>query len=359
MLPYSEAFMRKAVLQCIPVQIALTLTERCNERCRHCYLPRTASSPGLPTARLLSLFEELAQAGCVGLTMTGGEPLLRSDLLELLKAARTQRFAIGLFTNATLIDEEWAEALAGVGLQGAEVSLYGATAEAHDAITQRRGSFARTMAGMRRLTERGVNVVLKFVVTRLNVGHLEQLPALAASMNCDWEASFLITPRLDGDTSPMDLIAPQPETPDPYRVRNTIHLSDARQRQRDLGCPCGAARGEASVNARGDVLPCVMWPDTWSLGNVLTHSFEDIWHGPRAEQFRELTGQRNGLQCAACEDEPWCGRCPAVSTLVNGDMWAPYPMACEHARRTRRMSSRQQKTRRLPLIRPGKGGQRR
>ena len=186
-------------------------------------------------------------------------------------------------------------------------------------------------------------MVLKFLVTRLSVGQLEQLPALAASLHCDWQAEHDLKPRLDGNTDPQSLRIEEADLP---RTLQFVEVGSDHPSQLSLrgsNILCSGGRNLGSVNARGEVLPCIIWPDAWSLGNVLTHSFGEIWRGPRAQQFRKSTTGRHSSQCAECEEEPWCERCPAVSLLLEGDVRSPYPTACEHARIRRRAAATAEK----------------
>ncbi|MEM7349847.1 MAG: radical SAM protein, partial [Acidobacteriota bacterium] len=90
----------------IPMDVSIELTHHCNFRCRHCYIPDFSAPDLLSTERLLTLLEELADIGTLFLTFTGGELFLRRDWLPLARRARELGFALRLFSNGTLIDED-------------------------------------------------------------------------------------------------------------------------------------------------------------------------------------------------------------------------------------------------------------
>src|SRR3954451_8634542 len=140
------SFQSSAYRRQIPLNTALELTLACNIRCRHCYnfdrdQPREpacgAEKPELTLAETLSLLGELRDAGCLFLVLTGGEVLSSPKLFPVLDRARELNLAVQLLTNGTLPRPGVAAKLAGYpNLMGASVSLYGATPQTHDGITQ-------------------------------------------------------------------------------------------------------------------------------------------------------------------------------------------------------------------------------
>ncbi|MCP4715483.1 MAG: radical SAM protein, partial [Deltaproteobacteria bacterium] len=163
---WSETLHRNAVSKRIPINGTLELTRRCNLACRHCYnnLPlhdQPARRNELSTAELRRVLDELADAGCLWLLLTGGEPFARSDILDIYSAARDKGFIITLFTNATLISEQIADTLAARPPFSIEVTLYGATEKTYERITGVPGSYERCLRGIRLLQSRGLPLKLK------------------------------------------------------------------------------------------------------------------------------------------------------------------------------------------------------
>jgi MoaA/NifB/PqqE/SkfB family radical SAM enzyme len=177
----------------VPLNASLEITLACNIRCVHCYnfdrdqpLRRTGAAPDgapgsvpvsacaterpeLSTDEILRLMDDLRAAGCLFLSLTGGEVLSHPDLFVFLDRARDLNLAVQLLTNGTLLRPGIAKRLGSyANLLGVSVSLYGASAAVHDGITQVKGSFARTWAGVERLRAAGVVVRLKFIVMRQN-----------------------------------------------------------------------------------------------------------------------------------------------------------------------------------------------
>ena len=136
------AHQRRLVVQAarlnIPVDVSIELTHHCNFRCQHCYIPDFSAPDLLSTERLLSLLEELADVGTLFLTLTGGELFLRRDWLTIAGRARELGFALRLFSNGTLIDDEVADQIA----EQAEFFSFGT-----NDLTQTAYGFSRDDAG--------------------------------------------------------------------------------------------------------------------------------------------------------------------------------------------------------------------
>ena len=140
------------------------LTKRCNLGCYHCYVVKREDE--LPTSRWLELVDEVADAGCLSVTLTGGEVCLREDWLTIARAVRRARMVVSIFTNGTLLDEDALDALAQLTPAIVSLSLYGSDADTHDAVTMVRGSFERTMRSLRGLRDRGVRCRVSTVLMK-------------------------------------------------------------------------------------------------------------------------------------------------------------------------------------------------
>ena len=199
--------MRKSERQERPMSALIELTHACNVDCEHCYLDLRPDRKigALETSEWKRIFGELAAEGCVFLTLSGGEVLLRKDWLELAEHARTLGFVVRFYTNGTLITEETADKIVSVKPMDVEISLLGGIALTHDAIARRKGAFDKTIAGIRRLRARGVNVLLKCVLMKRNVDEYEQMKALAAELGCDIFFDIEVTPKNNGSREPTEL----------------------------------------------------------------------------------------------------------------------------------------------------------
>src|SRR5262249_8352887 len=163
-----------------PLAVHLEVIGACNLSCVHCFagkLPRNHDP--LTVAEMNKLFCELAGLGSFRLGLTGGEPLLRRDLFDILDAATGHGLHPCLTTNALLVDERIARELGRRDLVWLNVSLEGATAARNDAI-RGDGVFDQVMAKLR-LLGKHARFTLAFTITRANAGEMDECVALARS----------------------------------------------------------------------------------------------------------------------------------------------------------------------------------
>src|SRR5277367_3559923 len=180
----------------IPFSVQLDLTYRCNERCVHCYLDHDDHGE-LTTSECLGVLEEIARAGTLFLTFSGGEIFLRRDLFDILAAARRLHFDISLKTNALLITRERAAKLRELGVRKVQISVYSDDPAVHDAITKVPGSLARTLAAIPVLLDEGLHVKLACPLMRQNLLAYRGVLALAESLGVPYVLDLTITPMMD------------------------------------------------------------------------------------------------------------------------------------------------------------------
>ncbi|OIO39397.1 MAG: hypothetical protein AUJ72_00860 [Candidatus Omnitrophica bacterium CG1_02_46_14] len=157
----------------------------------------------LSTQEILRIMDEIADAGCLELTLTGGEPLTRPDFFEIYSHAKKKGFLVTLFTNATLITEKIADRLAANPPARVEISFHGATESAFESITQGRGSYARCRDAIRMLIERRIALVLKSTLMTVNKSEVLEIKKYAESLGqALYHVGEEIRPALDGSEGP-------------------------------------------------------------------------------------------------------------------------------------------------------------
>jgi radical SAM protein with 4Fe4S-binding SPASM domain len=336
----------------IPFWTHLDLTYKCNTDCIHCYCQHLDPAFGgkydkqdLTTAEIKGLLDQLADYGVLNLTLSGGELLVRKDFFEIaFYASREKHFALSFYTNGTLVNERIAARVAELCPVAVEISLQGATAEVHDYVVQRPGSFQRVIAAARMLRARGVNVVLKTTLMQPNFHQADELVRLAGSLGASaYRTSLDLTPKNDGDTSVQrfnltdeqfaDYIAR--DYPEPFQYREPISLEEARQRS-----TCGTGTVACYISPYGDVYPCIQL--LISMGNIRERSFKEIWEAP-SELRRKLEAiQTYGdlPDCQTCEYVQLCQRCHGLAYLETGDLTKCYKMVLRSAKLNTEVNAR-------------------
>ncbi len=313
----------------LPVLSEVAVTYRCNLKCSFCYAGCNCTANPVGDGREMSeseireVLRRIFEDGKVpSVSFTGGEALLRPELCRLIRHAKHLGMRVNLITNGTLVTESMAEKLATAGLDSAQVSLEGVTAEIHERITGVPGSFRKTLAGVRNLLDAGIHTHTNTTINRENLEECVKMPGFIRtalglkkfSMNLQIPAGSAalndhLTVRYSEVGSHLEAILQESErcgvefmwySPTPLCMFNPV--------VHGLGNKgCSACDGLISVGANGDVLPCASFDE--SVGNLLREDLLAIWNSRRATQHRNKYLAHP--QCRECEYFHICnGACP-------------------------------------------------
>jgi len=321
------------------------LTERCNLRCTHCYQSGMRRDELRP-AEIGEVVDEIADmlaewgrnyglAFSPSFNITGGEPLLRPDLSDILAGLTGRGFAVFVLTNGTLIDAGTAEELARLGVRGVQVSMEG-PAELHDGI---RGSesFASALAGTEHLLEAGLTVTWNVTVSRINARGMPELAALASSVGVQRLGFSRLVSVGHGEGLRQEMLAPS-ELAEIYRRLFSLALPGCEIVTGDpvaaqMQCPppdsslartipcggCAAGVSGLTILADGTVVPCRRLEIP--IGNVRTDSLREIW--ATSEVLAGLRDKsRYGGKCGGCDRWADCRGCRGVAyaaSLARGE----------------------------------------
>ncbi len=340
-------------------------TQACNLACRHCRAEaKTYRDPAeLSGAEALGMMDAMARLGRPVLVFSGGEPLMRPDLFDLMGGARERGLPFALSTNGTLLDDETAGRVAATGVHRVSVSLDGPDASTHDAFRQQSGAFEATLAGVRRLRRLGVPVQVNTSVTTHNNDRLDEILKLVRSEDCQAWHLFMLVPVGCGLTIPDGqrlaagayertlrwFVQAQARSPlemkatcAPHVVRIARQLFPAASTRgggraqtgpgarhapsahpsSGAGKGCLAGRGICFVSRFGEVRGCGYLP--LAAGSLRERPLDGIWRD--SELFRRLRnpGSLSG-KCGACEYVEDCMGCRARAYSATGDAFAEEP----------------------------------
>lgn len=326
----------------LPLNATIELTRRCNLTCQHCYnnLPvgdAEARKRELTLDELTGVLDQMAAAGCLWLLLTGGEIFSRPDFMAIYAQAKARGFLITLFTNATMVTDEIADALAAAPPFSIEVTLYGATRATYERLTGVVGSYDRCLRGIDRLLARGLPLKLKAAVTTVNVHELDEMKRLAESkVTGVFRSDAMINPRIDCSAAPLrvrlapfDVVAL--DARDVARVddwRRTAAQQAQHTPPADDLYVCGGGIGSFAIDPYGAMTLCVLsQKDRYDLR---TGTVEDGWRTFLGQvRSRKVTRR---TKCVGCGIKALCGMCPANGELHgDGDPEAPVAFLCETA----------------------------
>lgn len=339
--------------------IVYNCTSRCNLKCLHCYSSSSSDENGneLTTAQAKQMLSQLAEVNCPVVLFSGGEPLLRSDLFELLEEASRLGLQTVISTNGTLIDSVTADKFAKGGVSYIGISIDGGE-KFHDIFRQSKGSFKAALRGIENCQAAGIKTGLRFTITKANA---EQVPAvfdIAVSANVRRICFYHLiqsgrAKKLDEQTltlkqtrQVLDVIIKKTDdlvqkslvdevltvgnhADGPYllikmaeEIQNLKHQTQNYENAKQLLLGAGG-------NKIGEKIGCVSWdgnvhPDqfwhNYSLGNVKEKTFKEIWESPVEPVLNKLH-KKNEFADARCLKCKWFDLCKGNFRFLgaNGD----------------------------------------
>lgn len=318
----------------IPISGSIDLSRRCNLRCIHCYTGNPSTKPvqkEMDTAKILSVIDEICEAGCLYLLFTGGEPLLRDDFPEIYRHAKNKGMIITVFTNGTLVTDEILDLFNDLPPHLVEISLYGATASTYEKISGVTGSYSRCIDGISRLLSRKIHVSIKTILMTANSHEFFDIKNIAQELGVKFRFDAEIFPRLDSNRSPLALRVPvmdaiEKEFSDNKRLdqwKQYFHKTKG-QSLPDTLYNCGAGVTGFYIDPYGSLQPCLMVTNI--KYSLLEGSFISGWQNVISGIINKDSGRASA--CNICEKRHVCSFCPAFFELENGSGDLPSEYIC-------------------------------
>jgi len=305
-----------------PSRMDLSLTYQCTNHCPQCYLQENRDVKGtLDTSQWKTVIDRLWDVGIPQVVFTGGECLLREDVVELV--AYSKQFTTGIITNGTMLSSELARKLCEAHLDWIQITLEAASAAIHDEIQGRNGAWKETVAGIKAAVAGGLSVSINATLSRKNAYELEKLIDFAqklqiryVSTNAIIKAGRGIREKEESGLEELELkkileaanahaqshdISFNWFLPTCYKNVNPLELGFGQR------C-CSACSVNMMIEPNGDVIPCQSWTQQ-KLGNMLSDPWAQIWNNPVAKDIRNHAFVRE--ECHGCEYLEMCqGACP-------------------------------------------------
>jgi AdoMet-dependent heme synthase len=344
-----------------PYVVSWNLTYRCNLACEHCYLdaggaPQVgtenfADRSELGTDECFRVIDDIAAFAPECLTiLTGGEPLLRRDILEIVQRAAERGLWVVVGTNGVRITENLARRLAEAGARGLSLSLDALDPDRHDRFRKVRGAWQNTVEGAEILGRTGLPFIVQTTAGSHNLGELDAIAdfahaRLAAKV---WNLYFLVPTgrgQFVSDITPEqydDVLASLYRIQTKYNGRMLVNAKCAPHYIKTVlengagetrlrtysggagGCPAGTHY--MGIRPNGDVTPCPYLPVF--AGTLRNSSLADLWTS--SALFADIRHRSSlGGRCGECELNGHCGGCRARAYGMTGDLMAEDPL-CTH-----------------------------
>ncbi|ABO50676.1 Radical SAM domain protein [Desulforamulus reducens MI-1] len=326
--------------------ISWNTTNACNLYCEHCYRDAgVKAEEELSTDEGKRLLDQIAEVGFKIMIFSGGEPLMRPDIYELVAHARSKGLRPVFGTNGTLITPEVAKRLKESGALGMGISLDSVDPAKHDKFRAQEGCWQAAVEGMRNCRRAGLPFQIHTTVMDWNYEEVEDLTDFAVQEGAVAHHVFFLVPTGRAVNIEQESLRAE-------QYENLLHRIMEKQKQVDIelkptcapqfmriakqmgvdtrfqrGCLAGTAY--CIIGPKGDVQPCAYL--NIPLGNVKEMSFADIWKdNPVLKELRTMD-YKGG--CGTCGYKKVCGGCRARAYFYHGDYMAEEPWCLYHGRK--------------------------
>ncbi|WP_430885586.1 radical SAM protein [Fusibacter sp. JL216-2] len=318
-------------------------TKRCNLYCKHCYR-ESDENPALnelTTEEGYKLIDEIARTKAFKiLILSGGEPLIRPDIEDLARHARTRGLIPVLGTNGTLITKERAKTLKEAGVAAVGISLDSVCPEKHNDFRQTPEAFEKALAGIKNAHDEGIRIQINPTITKDNVDEIDSLIEMAEKLKAGALHPFFLVEAGRGKCMTENALSDEEYF---EALKKIMTLQGTSQVELKPTCApqfmslaksmgvktrftrgCLAGTSYCCILPSGQVHVCPYLPI--EAGHVRDKAFDEIWS--ESEVFIKLRGQVNyeGL-CGTCEDHNICGGCRARAYYKTGDFMTADPMS--------------------------------
>ncbi|MDE2118690.1 MAG: radical SAM protein [Betaproteobacteria bacterium] len=332
--------------------LAINLTNRCNLACAHCYMDAKTLKYGgeneLTTEEVRGLLDDIAGRSTETMVvLTGGEPLMRGDLEELVAHGTGLGLSMVVGTNGVALTDKRVQSLKAAGAMGAGISVDSLDPEKHDAFRGLPGAWEKTLNGIEACKRHDLSFQIHFSVTESNAGEVPAMVDFARASGARVLNVFFLVCTGRGesmsDISPItyervlnQLVAAQEQSHDLLiRARCAPHykrIAYQRNPQSTLtraagyeGGGCLAGIHYCRITPEGGVTACPYIPE--EEGNIRDTRFWDIWN--QSPTFQSLRNPRLQGKCGSCEFQKLCGGCRARPLAMGGSLMDTDPW-CIH-----------------------------
>jgi radical SAM protein with 4Fe4S-binding SPASM domain len=317
----------------VPLVMSWNVTRECNMKCSHCYINATKNKLAneLSTQEGKYLIDQICQVSKPLLILSGGEPLLRPDIYELIKYGTSRGLKMGLGSNGSLIDDVVAVKLKAAGIATVSISLDSNIPAQHDEFRGVVGSWEKAVNACKTLRRNNILVQVNTTLTHDNYNQINDIMSLAEEIGVENFHLFFLVPT--GRGIKLSDISPQKyeEMIIKTFAKGTGHKLNVRPScapqfmriAKDMGLDmrqwvrgCMAGFYYCRIYPNGDITPCPYLPV--KLGNIREKSFKEIWiNSPVFKTLRDQKSLKG--KCGACEYSSLCGGCRARAYGLSSD----------------------------------------
>ncbi len=330
-----------------PMGLIWELTHACNLKCKHCFSqsgrPETNE---LTTQEIKHALDAFSQSKVLFINFTGGEPLMRDDLFDILTYASGKKISIDLSTNGLLVSREVISKLKETNVFQVQVSIDGLE-KTHDNL-RGKGAFQKALRSIDLMKNNGLQIVISTTINKTNLNQVPDIIDCVAAVGASMFKTTLFAPlgrgvnnedelslnREDVHELAVIMASKQEELGEcltiqndncfPWLLKDTRPVN-AHELQTEKVC-CSAGTSSLFIKANGDLVPCPFLRD-FVIGNIRDQDFRTLWNSDLLDVFRNMTPQDYKGKCNNCFylGNKCFGGCRAAALIKNGDLYGEDP----------------------------------
>jgi len=327
----------------IPYSAFFELTYKCNLKCIHCYANIPHHGKELSFKEVISVLEQLADAGTLHITFSGGEPFIRKDFMDILSYARKLDFATVILTNATLITEDIADRISSLFPLLIKATLYGATRKMYGRVTGNPKLYHRAMRGIRLLAEREIPMIIASYAFNFNtVKDMLAIKRICQGVGVKWRVLSQFNYKANGDSTPLRYELSESQFEKFSRgIPKLLYSFSSAQKQfkkkAENNVVCRGLQSGIYINPYGQIGSCHVLA---SKSSIREKSLLEIWRNdPLLEKQRNIRWKDLPV-CLKCKSLSYCYPCPGANFLATGSFTKISTDYCQFAHKTRKVCLR-------------------
>ena len=315
----------------LPSELHIDLTDGCNEKCVHCYLPK-GGARYLDKDVAFKALKEFREAQGLSVDISGGECMLHKDFAEILRYAKSLDLNIVVMSNLSLCDGKMVALLKEIDPQFVNVSLYAVSESIHDSITQVPGSCRKTKDAIDAFQAAGVHIRIATPFMRENKGCVEELKEYASKRHVHLIPDSEIFGQIDHSCANQSHALSMSELEELLSSHKDVFAKGCAEseRCRPDAKVCDVGDAHLNLDAEGKYYPCDGFHGA-IIGDARKDSLWEVWTGEALNKLRALKNKDFGA-CASCADRAWCKVCPMRNFNETGNMFTHAPWRCEATR---------------------------
>lgn len=284
----------------IPLKVKFEITGNCNFNCYFCYARSLKYKSSLNLKDIKKILDKLEKIGIVFLELTGGEPLIRKDLFEILKYIKNKKFILTILTNGYFLNDKLIEELKKVNLFSLYISLLSPIESHCDKLTGVPGSYRTIINNIKKLTKSNIPIQINASITNENVDEIDFYSKLKKSLNIHINFAIDVGPEFNDVERNFKYI---------IKKEKYNNIKKIFPELKEIKLSCGAAQSHFLIDQNGNLLPCIKYREV--IGNLLYNDFFELWNSAKLKFIlkKDFYNGKVFEKCETCMYKDYCHYC--------------------------------------------------